>query len=214
MSDDWYRRHLAESQAAAHDAYDQALLKLSGGALGLSLALVRGFAADDMRYLIAIQSAWVFWVLSLICVVASFYFGARSAATQARQYDAATVPAQVIIPNSPAESASLSTDEVDGGVDARRASWCNKGSGCCFAFGVLLAGFFMISNLDGGSMPRDTDRNQQCPAPTETQTREEYPGHVEHRARDPHPAPPRPHTSGSQPAPATPSQGSPPKKSN
>ena len=193
--DNWYRRHLAESQAAAHDAYDQALLKLSGGALGLSLALVRGFAADDMRYLIAIQSAWVFWVLSLICVVASFYFGARSAATQARQYDA--------------------DEQVDGGVDARWASWCNKGSGCCFAFGVLLAGFFMISNLDGGSMPRDTDRNQQRPAPTapETQTREEYPGHVEHRARDPHPAPPRPHPSGSQPAPATPSQGgSPPKK--
>ena len=193
--DNWYRRHLAESQAAAHDAYDQALLKLSGGALGLSLALVRGFAADDMRYLIAIQFAWVFWVLSLICVVASFYFGARSAATQARQYDA--------------------DEQVDGGVDARWASWCNKGSGGCFAFGVLLAGFFMISNLDGGSMPRDTDRNQQRPAPPETQTREEYPGHVEHRARDPHPAPPRPHTSVSQPAPATPSQGgSPPKKSN
>ena len=189
--DNWYRRHLAESQAAAHDAYDQALLKLSGGALGLSLALVRGFAADDMRYLIAIQFAWVFWVLSLICVVASFYFGARSAATQARQYDA--------------------DEQVDGGVDARWASWCNKGSGGCFAFGVLLAGFFMIFNLDGGSMSRDTDRNQQRPAPTTPETREEYPGHVEHRARDPHPAPPRPRTI--EPQPATPSQG-PPKKSN
>ena len=188
--DDWYRRHLAESQAAAHDAYDQALLKLSGGALGLSLALVRGFAADDMRYLIAIQCAWGFWAASLLCVIASFHFGAKSAATQARQYDA--------------------DQDVNGGTDGRWARWCNRGSGLCFGAGVLLAGFFMITNLNGSSMSQDANRNQQRPAVTVPATRAQHPqppGRWEERARDPHPVPPRgPRAGSSQPA-ATPSQG-------
>ena len=199
LDDDWYRRHLAESQAAAHDAYDQALLKLSGGALGLSLALVRGFAADDMQYLIAIQCAWGFWAASLLCVIASFHFGAKSAATQARQYDA-------------------DQDLVDGGADGCRARWCNRGSGLCFGAGVLLAGFFMIVNLNGSPMSRDAHGNPHRPDATAPTTREQRPRpseRWEERARDPHPVPPRgPRAGSSQPA-ATPQQGgTPTKKSN
>ena len=183
--DDWYRRHLAESQAAAHDAYDQALLKLSGGALGLSLALVRGFAADDMRFLVAIQSACGFWAASLICVIASFHFGAKSAATQARQYDA--------------------KEKVDGGADARWARWCNRSSGLCFGAGVLLAGCFMIANLNGGPMSDDADRERprrDTIAP-ETHEYRPPPGRREERAREPHPAP--------RPSPVKPSEPVPPK---
>ena len=186
------RRHLAESQAAAHDAYDQALLKLSGGALGLSLALVRGFAADDMRYLLAIQCAWGFWAASLLFVIASFHFGAKSAATQARQYDA--------------------RQDVDGGIDAWTARWCNRGSGLCFGAGVFLAGFFMIVNVNGSTMAQDANRRQQRPDVSVPAPREQHPQpprRWEERARDPHPVPPRQPPAGtSQPA-ATPSQGKP-----
>ena len=190
--DDWYRRHLAESQAAAHDAYDQALLKLSGGALGLSLVLVRGFAADDMRYLFAIQSAWGFWAASLLFVIASFHFGAKSAATQARQYEA--------------------NQKVDGGTDGRRARRCNRGSGLCFGAGVFLAGFFMIINVNGSPMAQDANRNQQRPAvgvPAAREQDRQPPGRWEERAREPHPVPSRqPRAGTSQPA-AAPSQGEP-----
>ena len=191
--DDWYRRHLAESQAAAHDAYDQALLKLSGGALGLSLALVRGFAADDMRFLVAIQSAWGFWAFSLIFVIASFHFGAKSAATQARQYDA--------------------QEKVDGGADARRARWCNRSSGPCFGIGVLLASCFMFVNLNGGPMSDDADRERPRRDTIAPATHKPS-GSREERARDPHPAPPRPSpVKSSESSEPVPPKGS-PQKSN
>ena len=61
------RQLLEDRQARAQDAYDQALFKLSGGALGLSFIFMAQIAGDDPRRVWALWWAWGLWIVSLVC---------------------------------------------------------------------------------------------------------------------------------------------------
>ena len=53
-------------------ANDEAVLKLSGAGLAVSFAIMR-FLGNDPAALIALQATWVCWLLSTVCLFASFW---------------------------------------------------------------------------------------------------------------------------------------------
>ena len=55
-------------------AHDEAVLKLSGVGLAASFAIMQ-FLGNNAAALIALQAAWVCWMLSTVCLFASFWFG-------------------------------------------------------------------------------------------------------------------------------------------
>ena len=55
-------------------ANDEAVLKLSSAGLAVSFAIMR-FLGNDVDALKALQVAWVCWLLSTVCLIASFWFG-------------------------------------------------------------------------------------------------------------------------------------------
>ena len=65
-------------------ANNEAVLKLSSTGLAVSFAIMR-FLGATAAALNALQAAWVFWLLSTICLIASFWF-AMSTVTQAGQW--------------------------------------------------------------------------------------------------------------------------------
>ena len=82
------RQLLEDRQARAQDAYDQALFKLSGGALGLSFVFMAQIAGDDPRMVCALGSAWGLWIVSLVCVLWSHYSSERAMDKAIEQLDA------------------------------------------------------------------------------------------------------------------------------
>ena len=82
------RQLLEDRQARAQDAYDQALFKLSGGALGLSFVFMAQIAGDDPRMVWALGSAWGLWIVSLVCVLWSHYSSERAMDKAIEQLDA------------------------------------------------------------------------------------------------------------------------------
>ena len=57
-------------------ANDEAVLKLSGAGMPVSFAIMR-FLGNDAAALIALQAAWVCWLLSTVCLFASFWVGMK-----------------------------------------------------------------------------------------------------------------------------------------
>ena len=122
-----YRDRLVESHAQALDSYDQMLLKLSGGALGLSFIFIRQFIDEDgARVVWAIGLAWVLWISSLVCTLASHYSSATAAAETISAIDKGKAP-------NPRSN--------------QWTRWLNRWSGFAFGLGAVFAGFFMICNL-------------------------------------------------------------------
>ena len=123
------RRLLEGRQGKAQDAYDQALLKLSGGALGLSFAFVRQIGGEDPRMVCALEWAWALWIVSLVCVLLSHYSSERAMDIAIGQVDAGC--------------------ESDGGWWDKATGMLNPVGGLAFVVGAILAGVFMVSNLGG-----------------------------------------------------------------
>ena len=55
-------------------AHDEAVLKLSSAGLAVSFVIMR-FLGDDGAALHALRAAWAFWLCSVVCLIASFWFG-------------------------------------------------------------------------------------------------------------------------------------------
>ena len=70
-----YREELERAYSNACDNYDKALLTLSGGALGISMAFIRNIVRDQPIHApCLLLSAWIGWGASLLFTIASFYF--------------------------------------------------------------------------------------------------------------------------------------------
>ena len=123
------RQLLEDRQARAQDAYDQALFKLSGGALGLSFVFMAQIAGDDPRRVWALWWAWGLWIVSLVCVLWSHYSSERAMDRAIEQLDAGR--------------------QSDGGRFDKFTGLLNAVGGIAFVVAAVFAGVFMITNLGG-----------------------------------------------------------------
>ena len=123
-------REQANKIASAHD---QAVLKLSSAGLAVSFAFVR-FLGDDVAALGALQTAWVFWLLSTVCLFVSFWFGMFGSWSRERskRRGAAT--------NASAPAAANSW-----------ILWLNFGSGLFYVVGLCAVVVFLFMNTPGGN---------------------------------------------------------------
>ena len=148
------RDRLIEFRAQADDAFDSTLLKLSGGALGLSLAFVRQFiGAGAPQAVWALQLAWLLWATSLLSGVASYYSSGAAMEQATLQHDKG--------------------DTATGEPFTNVTRWLNRANGGCFALGVLFAVIFMNCNLGGPPMPTDDSQSTSRTAVVDDSAREE-----------------------------------------
>ena len=130
MSNEADRERLIDYLAKANDAFDSTLLKLSGGALGLSFAFVRQFVGDaDARADWTLASAWILWIVSLALGLGSHYFSGLAMEEATKQQDRGETP--------------------DGGCYNQVTRCLNAAGGVTFVLGTSFAGVFMICNFGG-----------------------------------------------------------------
>ena len=111
---------------------DEAVLKLSGAGLAVSFAIMR-FLGNDAAALIALQATWVCWLLSTVCLFASFWFGMFGSWIRER------AKRRGVATNASAPSAAN--------------SWIlglNFGSGLFYVVGLCAFVVFLFMNTPGG----------------------------------------------------------------
>jgi hypothetical protein len=84
-----YRARLQELEQKAQEAYDHAVLALSGGALGVSLAFLKDIVKPGQAqdaWLAGI--AWAAWCASLACTLWSHYWSTRALRRAVEELDA------------------------------------------------------------------------------------------------------------------------------
>ncbi len=87
-----YKRSLQAAEQVMQTEYDKGLMALSGGALGISLAFVKEVIGKNTIHDGAwFVGAWVFWGLSLACVLASYFTSAKSLRKAADSVDNQTI---------------------------------------------------------------------------------------------------------------------------
>lgn len=68
-----YRKLLSELESGMQKSFDQSILTISAGALGLSLAFLKDVIGDrPLQCPSALILAWISWSLSITCIIASF----------------------------------------------------------------------------------------------------------------------------------------------
>ena len=75
--------------------------------------------------------AWAAWIVSLVCVLASHFFGSLALRKAVTQLD----------------SEKIRNEPVGGAFD-RVTQALNVGGGVTFVIGAILAGFFVFNNLE------------------------------------------------------------------
>ena len=113
-------------------ANDEEVLKLSGAGLAVSFAIMR-FLGNDATALISLQAAWVCWLLSTVCLFASFWFGMSGSWIRER------AKRRGVDTNASAPSAAN--------------SWIlglNFGSGLFYVVGLCAFVVFLFMNTSGG----------------------------------------------------------------
>ncbi len=130
---DSYRQHLVLAEQKAVEDFDKAVMTLSGGALGVSFAFIRNVAGPqpwaDTDLLFA---AWICWGVSVVAVLASYYFSHMALRTAITQVDDESIYIR-----------------RPGGAYAVLTFVCNAAGGLLFLFGVILIAVFVSANLGG-----------------------------------------------------------------
>jgi hypothetical protein len=94
MSDELrdYRIELVKADQKSVESFDRTLITLSGGAITISVALLKDVVGDgNIRLTWALISAWAFWAIALSLVLLSFYLGSKSLRYAMRQVDNQTI---------------------------------------------------------------------------------------------------------------------------
>jgi hypothetical protein len=129
-----YRKQLAQLETQSQESYDKTVIALSGGALGFSLVFLKDVAGPaGVQDLSLVVLAWLYWTISLGCVLWSFYSSRAALRWTIRQID---------------RGADLSKGV--GGSAERATQVFNLASGATFIGGALafvLFGFFSASRL-------------------------------------------------------------------
>lgn len=123
------RTHLVSALEASQHAYDKAILTLSGGALGMSLAFLEHVAGSppflSPDFLIY---AWSAWAVSVLATLVSFYFSVRALRIAITQHDS-------------------DDDSKQGGRWATATEFCNVLAGLAFVAGLAMFFAFAQDNI-------------------------------------------------------------------
>ena len=128
-----YRQHLVLAEQKAVEAYDKAVMALSGGALGVSFAFLRDIAGPrpwsqtEILFL-----AWLCWGVSVVAVLASYYSSHLALRRAISQVDEGSIYIR-----------------KPGGVYTVITYICNALGGLLFFAGVVLMVVFVSANLGG-----------------------------------------------------------------
>lgn len=127
-----YRKDLVAAEQKSQDAFDKAVLTLSGGALGVSFAFVKDIVGPgSVAHPWLLLAAWIAWGFSLVACLASFWFGQQALLTAIGQVDNGTIDV-----------------ERAGRGFARTTVVLNAAGGILFILGVILLVPFVGSNLE------------------------------------------------------------------
>src|SRR4051812_17758561 len=75
-SDNQYRDLIEKGAQKSQSDYDKAVLTLSGGALGVSIAFVKDIVGKDAHHSYYLTAAWLLWGVSCAAVLLSYYSSA------------------------------------------------------------------------------------------------------------------------------------------
>lgn len=141
-----YRQHLILAEQKAQEDYDKAVLALSGGGLGVSLAFVEkvvGTGTLEESWLLA--GSWLCWVISIACVLCSYFLSRHALRCAIAQVDDDQTQIRRL-----------------GGRMATATEIANFFSGLFFVVGVVLISIFAVTNLEA--------KNAQAPQVTKPAT--------------------------------------------
>ena len=70
-----YRKHLVETRHASQTNYDNAVLALAGGALGVSISFIKDIVGDpkQAQWMPFLMAAWILWGISCASVLYSHF---------------------------------------------------------------------------------------------------------------------------------------------
>lgn len=126
-----YRALLIEAEQKAQEDFDKTVLTLSGGALGISFAFVKDIIGDEpIIHACYLLTSWIIWGISVLCVLASFYFSQQALRKTISQLDADKI-----------------YEQSPGGWYSRLTAILNALGGVLFLVGVVLIVIFAAYNL-------------------------------------------------------------------
>jgi hypothetical protein len=127
-----YRQHLILAEQKAQEDYDKAVLTLSGGGLGVSLAFVEkviGSGTLERSWLLA--GSWLCWAVSIAAVLCSYFLSRHALRCAISQVDGDQPQIRRL-----------------GGRMAVATEVANFMSGLLFVIGVVLISVFAVTNLE------------------------------------------------------------------
>ena len=128
---DDYRNMLEGYAFEAANAYDKAIMSLSGGALGISFAFIKNIVKNPApETIIWLWYAWLSLGVSLAAVIISMLFGQRAIRVAINQVDEGTIYSM-----------------KPGGLSSFFTAFLTWLSGICFVIGVVLLAYFAKTNL-------------------------------------------------------------------
>ena len=132
IQDASYRSQLTDQESKSYEDYDKALLALSTGAIGVSIAFIKNVLGDDPMKLpgLMIASWWV-WTGSILFLLISFVTSQLAMRQASEEFDRGD-----------------SRESLGGNYD----NWTNRlnyAGGLCFFVGVILTMVFVTVNFGG-----------------------------------------------------------------
>lgn len=151
-----YRALLTEIEQKSQEDYDKAVFALSGGALGVSFAFVKDIVGEvPIQHPNWLLAAWIFWGLSVSCVLFSFFFSQMALRKAINQFDKGEI---------------RKVERPGGWFDIATAA-LNVAGGVLFLAGIISMTVFASHNF-GGSHGQQTKVSASAQVPTPTPTQE------------------------------------------
>ena len=173
-----------QHEQKSQQAYDDGILKVCGGSLGVSFAFVIDFVEGPPVSVWLLLLAWACWALALIGVIVSHRYSTLAA-------DAALAA----MPGTPL--VGLDRPKPDKSWPNRIVKTLNRFGWCLFALGVVLLGAFVYLNMGGVSMAKsDTKTGTKPGSATDAPRSPLRPGAGTHKEERGHDIVPPPAASG------------------
>ena len=126
-----YKADLARQLREMQSEYDKAVMTLAGGGLGLSMTFLKDIIGNHPPlHIWSIIIAWICWASSLTVMLMGFLFSKNAFSRAISQVDQHTIYYQ-----------------APGGWHDKITGLLNPLGGILFVLGLILFGFFVISNL-------------------------------------------------------------------
>src|SRR5947208_1345484 len=124
-----YRELLSKTAQEAQSDYDKAVLTLSGGALGISVAFVKDIVGAQAAHSWLLIASWVLWGISCASVLVSYYTSGIAFSKEIEDFD-----------KNPAGDRAISVPDVI-------TKLLNAVGGGLFLIGLLCFCWFAAINL-------------------------------------------------------------------